>query len=81
MTDIESRVRDCFRNVFPDVDPARLPEASLEVTPQWDSVAHVTLLAALAEEFGTEMDDDWFSSLTSYQDVLEFARAKAGQAG
>jgi len=79
MTDIEPRVLRCFQNVFPGVGSARLSQATLETLPEWDSVAHVTLLSALAEEFQIELDEEWFESLTSYQTVLELVRTHTGQ--
>ena len=60
MTNISSRVSQCFLNVFPDLPAADLPRASQAALPQWDSVAHVTLLSAISEEFQIELDDESF---------------------
>ncbi len=72
MTSISSRVSQCFLNVFPDVAEADLPRASQAALAQWDSVAHVTLLSAIAEEFQIEWDEESFESLTSYLLVVDF---------
>ncbi|MBL8232074.1 MAG: hypothetical protein JNL98_26495 [Bryobacterales bacterium] len=72
MTDIESRIAQCFQNVFPDVTLEDLPRASQASLTQWDSVAHVTLLLSIAEEFQIELDEEVFPSLTSYLLVLDF---------
>ena len=79
MTNIPSRVSRCFMDVFPDLTEADLPRASQSSLPQWDSVAHVTLLSAIAEEFQFELDDESFESLTSYPRVLDFVERRLGQ--
>jgi acyl carrier protein len=72
MTNIQSRVSQCFLTVFPGLTAAGLPSASQATLPQWDSVAHITLLSAISEEFQIELDDESFESLTSYLLVVEF---------
>ena len=76
MTTIPSRVSQCFLNVFPDIAAADLPRASQADLPQWDSVAHVTLLSAICEEFQIELDDDSFESLTSYSLIVDFVESQ-----
>jgi acyl carrier protein len=76
MTTIASRVSQCFQNVFPDIAADDLPSASQAALPQWDSVAHVTLLSAICEEFQIELDDDSFESLTSYVLVVDFVESQ-----
>jgi acyl carrier protein len=79
MTAIASRVSQCFLNVFPDLTAADLPRASQAGLPQWDSVAHVTLLSAISEEFQIELDDESFESLTSYLLVVDFVETQVAQ--
>lgn len=76
MTDIESRVSRCFLNVFSGLTPAELPTASQDSLSQWDSVAHVTVLSAIAEEFQIELDEDSFESLKSYPLIVEFVEQR-----
>lgn len=75
MHDIGSRVTQCFLNVFPDLAAADVPRASQAALGQWDSVAHVTLLSAISEEFQIELDDDSFESLTSYLLIVYFVES------
>lgn len=77
MTNIPSRVSQCFLNVFPDLAAAAVPQASQANLPQWDSMAHVTLLSAISEEFQIELDDEAFESLTSYPAVVAFVESQA----
>ncbi len=79
MMTIESRVSHCFQSVFPDLGAGDLMRASQAGVPQWDSVAHVTLLSAICEEFQIELDDESFESLTSYSLIVDFVEGQASQ--
>ena len=79
MTTIASRVSGCFKNVFPDIAAADLQRASQATVPQWNSVAHVTLLSAICEEFQIELDDESFESLTSYLLIFDFVQGQIAQ--
>lgn len=72
MTDISSRVNQCFLNVFPGLETKDLPGANQAGLTEWDSVAHVTLLSAIGEEFQIDIEDEAFESLTSYSLVVDF---------
>jgi len=76
MTDIGPGVANCFSNVFPDLAAGDIPRASQASLAQWDSVAHVTLLAAIAEEFQVDLDEEAFESLTSYSLIVDFVESK-----
>jgi len=77
MNDIQTRVSQCFANVFPGVAPADLQSASAESLARWDSVAHVTLLAAIGEEFSLDISPDDFDELTSYKLILDYVENHA----
>lgn len=79
MSTIPSRVSQCFLEVFPTLAQPDVPRASQAALPEWDSVAHVTLLSAIAEEFQLDLDDDSFESLTSYPLVLDFVETHVAQ--
>jgi acyl carrier protein len=76
MTDFEDRIRRCFGSVFTDAEPDQLERLSQSNCAQWDSVGHVTLIAALGEEFGTDLDFDAFSEATSYDAVTKALRSQ-----
>ena len=79
MTDIQSRVFNCFTSVFPELAPADIPQASQESLARWDSVAHITLLSAIAEEFQYELDEDSLETMTSYKLIIEHVEARSSQ--
>lgn len=80
MSNIPLRVTTCFLNVFPDLAEADVPRASQASMAQWDSVAHVTLLSAIAEEFQIELDEESFESLSSYLLIVDFVEERIGKA-
>jgi acyl carrier protein len=76
MNDIEKRVAQCFGNVFPDIPRDAIAGASPETVAAWDSVAHITLLAAVAEEFGIDFEPEDYVDLNSYRQIVDAVQAK-----
>jgi acyl carrier protein len=74
MDEIEARVLECFGNVFPGVPRDTLPKVSQASIAEWDSAMHVTLLAALAEEFQIEIDYEAAEDLRSFALVVDYVR-------
>jgi acyl carrier protein len=64
---INQRLDRCFSLAFPQMDPLRRPTASVDNTGNWDSVAQVTLLTLIGEEFGIEIDFEEFEGATSFE--------------
>jgi len=79
MIDIETRVSDCFANAFPGLSQAEIKQASHESLARWDSVAHVTLISALAEEFHCELDEELLENLTSYKLIVDYFGSNSTQ--
>ena len=65
MDEIESTLLDCLSTVFPDLSPQALPTLDQDSHPEWDSIAHATLVATLAEAFEIELDFEAFAEATS----------------
>ena len=78
MDDIKGRVARCFSNVFPNVRQDEIPRASTASLAAWDSVAQVTLLSSVAEEFGLNFDVEHFEELVSYALILDYVESKSG---
>lgn len=78
MSEIHERVTRCFANVFPDLPSGEIPRASTTSLAAWDSLAHVTLLAAIAEEFGQEFELDEYEALVSYSLIVDHLENKVG---
>jgi len=76
MSTVKDRVDRCFLNVFPKARKEDLPTASTASLAGWDSVAHVTLLSSLSEEFGFDFEIEDFEELTSYTKITEYLEKK-----
>ncbi len=63
---IREKLDHCFSLAFPQIDPSRRAGASVDNTAGWDSVAQVTLLTLIGEEFGIEIDFEEFDGVTSF---------------
>jgi acyl carrier protein len=78
MDDIEKRLTDCFLAVFPDLNRNDVRQATSFRVSGWDSVAGVTLLAVVEEEFGISIEVDDLSILTSYLGYLTYLQSECG---
>lgn len=76
MNDIAQRVSICFTNIFPDLRAEDIPRASEASLASWDSVAQVTLLSSIAEEFGIELEMADFEELVSYALIVDYLEQK-----
>ena len=80
MNTIQKRVVRCFLNVFPDLREEEILRASTASLAAWDSVGHVTLLSAIAEEFGQSFELEDFEELVSYQLIVDHLENEARNA-
>jgi acyl carrier protein len=78
MPDVGTRLVGCFLTVFPELTEADIRSASQERIEQWDSVAAITLVNVIEEEFSTQIDYDHLPDLDSFAKVLEYLTADRG---
>ena len=76
MSNIDERVTQCFRNVFPALRPDEIRNASTSSLGAWDSVAQVTLLSSIGEEFGIEPDMDDYDTLISFALIVAYLKQR-----
>lgn len=74
MDNTQERLAKCFEMVFPDVPPAEIPQSSQETISAWDSVAAITLLNVVEEEFGCSIDFDKLAELNSFDRMLVYVK-------
>jgi len=72
----EERLADCFERVFPTLSRSAIPSATHDNVAGWDSIADLTLVSLIGEEFGFEIDFEDFEHATSFTAVLELIRAR-----
>jgi acyl carrier protein len=72
MDENQVRLAGCFLEVFPELSFDRITEASSMSVQNWDSVAGVTLLSAVEEEFGITIEDDDLAKFNSFKGFLNY---------
>jgi acyl carrier protein len=74
MADMQARLVNCFAAVFPELTPQEIPSASMGSLASWDSVAGITLLSVIEEEFRVSVSPDEVTNLVSYELILDYLR-------
>ena len=72
MDETQQRLTNCFQTVFPDLPQEALATASTATVSTWDSVAAITLMNVIEDEFGFEMDLDDLADLDSFEKILAY---------
>ncbi|MDP9117170.1 MAG: acyl carrier protein [Actinomycetota bacterium] len=65
MTDATDRLTECFKMVFPQVPVTEIPDLKVD-GDVWDSLATVSLITVVEDEFEVRFDDDKIEGLTSF---------------
>lgn len=65
-----------FAVVFPRLAREEIPAADHHSVPEWDSLASITLLAMLQQEFSLDIDLTDLDGLASYADVRAWLEAR-----
>jgi acyl carrier protein len=74
MQNLEHRLARCFSSVFPDLDEEQIRNASIESVPGWHSLASVTLISVIQEEFGVQVSLTDLPNLVSFSAVQNYVR-------
>ena len=72
MTDLKTKLVECFAVVFPNRPPEALLTANRESFEEWDSLAGLTLLAVLQEQFEIEIDPMDLEQLSSFPRIQTY---------
>jgi acyl carrier protein len=72
MAEIESRLVNCFATAFPELDPQGIPSVSMGSLASWDSLAGITLISLIEEEFSLSISPDDAAGLVSYELILDY---------
>jgi acyl carrier protein len=70
-TPAKTRLEQCFVAVLPACEGG-VEQASAETVEAWDSVAQVTLISLVEEEFAIQVPPEEYEKLTSFQSFLEY---------
>jgi acyl carrier protein len=72
MNEIREALAACFISVFPTLMAETVGSATPKTVDGWDSVATVTLLSVIEEEFQIEIGPEDLESLLSFQSALDY---------
>ena len=70
MTDAKVQLIRCFQAVFPKLSESEVVHATASNVAAWDSVATVTLAAAVEEEFDIQLDMEEIEKMDSFESYL-----------
>lgn len=79
MDERQRRLANCFWAVFPELSSDEIIHASSTTVKSWNSVAVVTLLAVIEEEFGISIGEDDIAEFDSFQRILSYLKEVATQ--
>jgi acyl carrier protein len=72
---LSARLVSCFQVVFPHLPPEAIPSARQDSTDAWDSVAAITLISVIEDEFQVTLDLERMLELTSFAAFLAYLKA------
>jgi acyl carrier protein len=76
MDETHERLTKCFEVVFPDLPPAAIAGASTATLETWDSVAAITLMNVIEDEFRLEIDLDDLENLDSFANLHSYLQKR-----
>ena len=74
MDEFESRLINCFATAFPELDAQEIPSVSMASLASWDSLAGITLLSLIEEEFSISISPDDAAGFVSFELILNHLR-------
>jgi acyl carrier protein len=76
VNDTRRRLIQCFTAVFSGLTEKDAAAASVDVLPQWDSIAMVTLLSVIEEEFGVAVPPSQMQQLQSFDEFHRYLETR-----
>ena len=76
MSDQEERLKECFSTVFPNLSAGEIPRCSMASVATWDSLATVTLVSVIEEEFGVTIAPEEYEYIVSFELVNQCLQSK-----
>jgi acyl carrier protein len=74
MDNLEHRLVRCFSSVFPSLNEDQIRNASVDSVPDWHSLASVTLISVVQEEFGVQVGLMDLPNLVSFSAVQNYVQ-------
>ena len=77
MNNLEHRLVRCFSSVFPELNEDQIRNASVDSVADWHSLASVTLISVVQEEFGVQVGLTELPNLVSFSAVQKYVQHHA----
>jgi acyl carrier protein len=77
VAELDDRLVRCFSSVFPTLTGEEIRAANVTSLVDFDSLAGVTLVAVIDEEFGVEIDLEGLLELGTFQTILQYLRKQS----
>jgi len=77
VTELDDRLVRCFLSIFPALTEEEIRTADVNLLSDADSLAGVTLVALIDQEFGVDIDLERLLKLGSFQAVRQYLREQA----
>lgn len=71
-----ARLVSCFEVVFPNLPAEAIPAARQDSIEAWDSVAAITLISVIEDEFQVTVDLEKLPELTSFAAFLAYLKGQ-----
>jgi acyl carrier protein len=78
MQDLKERLINSVATVFPDLSAEEISRASSASVANWDSLAILTLVSVIEEEFRVSISPEEFENMISFELILDCLRRKNG---
>jgi acyl carrier protein len=69
---IDAQLKEFLANQFQVDKESISDDLSFGDLPQWDSLGHMSLMAAIENQFGVEVNADAIADLVNYKAILDF---------
>ena len=76
MNELRARLLKCFSAVFPRLTEEEILVAAPGAVESWDSLASITLVTVIEEEFKVQVDPEDIEQLVSFEMTLEYVMKK-----
>ena len=81
MTDTRRRLTACFTAVFSTLEEPDVARASVGAVQGWDSLATITLITVIEEEFRIQVHPQDIEQFTSFEQALRYVETHSARAG
>ena len=71
---LDIRLKDFLASQFKVEKESISEDLSFGDLPQWDSLGHMSLMAAIEDQFGVEVNADAIADLVNYKAILGFLK-------